>query len=129
MKDDRLYLIHIQESIDRIEEYVINGKESFFADAKTQDAVVRNLQILAESTQRLSQELKADRSEVDWKKIAGFRNILVHDYLYVDPVLVWEIVEDKLAQLKRTVAQMLVSLEGSGEEPNDSPAETSDSGL
>ena len=59
----------------------------------------------------------------------GFRNILVHDYLYVDPVLVWEIVEDKLAQLKRTVAQMLVSLEGSGEEPNDTPAKTSDSGL
>ena len=123
MKDDRLYLIHIQESIDRIEEYVINGKESFFADAKTQDAVVRNLQILAESTQRLSQKLKADFSEVDWKKIAGFRNILVHDYLYVDPVLVWKIVEDKLAQLKRTVAQMLVSFDSSGEGRNDPPAD------
>ena len=123
MKDDRLYLIHIQESIDRIEEYVINGKESFFADAKTQDAVVRNLQILAESTQRLSQKLKADHSEVDWKKIAGFRNILVHDYLYVDPVLVWKIVEDKLAQLKRTVAQMLVSFDSSGEGRNGPPAD------
>ena len=123
MKDDRLYLIHIQESIDRIEEYVINGKESFFADAKTQDAVVRNLQILAESTQRLSQKLKADHSEVDWKKIAGFRNILVHDYLYVDPVLVWKIVEDKRAQLKRTVAQMLVSFDSSGEGRNDPPAD------
>jgi len=123
VKDDRLYLIHIQESIDRIEEYVINGKESFFADAKTQDAVVRNLQILAESTQRLSQKLKADHSEVDWKKIAGFRNILVHDYLYVDPVLVWKIVEDKLAQLKRTVAQMLVSFDSSGEGRNGPPAD------
>ena len=121
MKDDRLYLIHIQESIDRIEEYVINGKESFFADAKTQDAVVRNLQILAESTQRLSQKLKADHSEVDWKKIAGFRNILVHDYLYVNPVLVWQIVEDKLPQLKRTVGQMLASFDNSGEGRNDAP--------
>lgn len=123
MKDDRLYLIHIKECIERIKEYVINGKESFFADAKTQDAVVRNLQILAESTQRLSQKLKADHSEVDWKKIAGFRNILVHDYLYVNPVLVWQIVEDKLPQLKRTVSQMLVSFDSSGEGRNDAPAD------
>ena len=122
MKDDRLYLIHIQESIDRIEEYVINGRESFLADAKTQDAVVRNLQILAESTQRLSQKLKADHSEVDWKRIAGFRDLLVHDYLYVNPVLVWQIVEDKLPQLKRTVGQMLVSFDSSGEERNDAAA-------
>ena len=54
MKDDRLYLLHISESLERIEEYVAEGREAFFADRKTQDAVLRNLQTLAESSQRLS---------------------------------------------------------------------------
>ena len=51
----------------------------------------------------------------------GFRNTLVHDYLYVNPVLVWQIVEDKLPQLKRTVGQMLASFDNSGEGRNDAP--------
>lgn len=52
MKDDRLYLIHIRECIERVETYTRGGREEFFGDNKTQDAVVRNLQILAESTRR-----------------------------------------------------------------------------
>ena len=71
MKDDRLYLIHIRECINRIKRYTAEGKEVFFADAKTQDAVLRNLQTLAESTQRLSADLKVAHPEVDWRGIAG----------------------------------------------------------
>ena len=59
MKDDRLYLIHIQEAIERIEEYTQKGKEDFLEDRKTQDAVLRNLHTLAESSQRISLNLKA----------------------------------------------------------------------
>ena len=58
MKDDRLYLIHIQEAIERIEEYTREGEEYFLEDRKTQDAVLRNLQTLAESSQRISSRLK-----------------------------------------------------------------------
>ena len=54
MKDDRLYLIHVRECIERIEQYTLGGKDAFFTDAKTQDAVLRVLQTLAESTQRIS---------------------------------------------------------------------------
>lgn len=67
MKDDRLYLLHISENLERIEEYVAEGKEAFFADRKTEDAVLRNLQTLAESSQRLSEPLKGSRSEIDWR--------------------------------------------------------------
>ncbi len=81
MKDDRLFLLHISESLERVEAYVAGGREVFFADTKTQDAVLRNLQTLAESTQRISESLKASRPEIDWRGIAGLRNILVHDYL------------------------------------------------
>ena len=107
MKDDRLYLIHVHESIARIEEYTAGRREVFFADRKTQDDVLRNLQTLAESTQRLSADLKAARPEVDWRGMSGLRNILVHDYLGINLVRVWEIVQRDLPVLKRQVEMLL----------------------
>lgn len=83
--DDRLYLEHIKEAIRLIERTVaVRGKEGFLADADIRDATLYRLQTLAESTQRLSQELKARHSEVPWAGIAGFRNRIVHGYLGVD---------------------------------------------
>lgn len=114
MKDDRLYLIHIRECLSRIEQYPADGKDVFLRDAKTQDAVLRNLQTLAESTQRLSPALKAMHAEVSWEGIAGLRNVLVHEYLGINLVRVWEIVEHGLPQLKRQVADIL---QGLGEKP------------
>lgn len=58
MKDDRLYLLHIKEALEWIEEFASAGEAEFFADRKTQDAVLRNLHTLSESTQQLSTELK-----------------------------------------------------------------------
>lgn len=107
MKDDRLYLLHISESLERIEEYVAEGRKAFFADRKTQDAVLRNLQTLAESTQRLSEPLRASRPEIDWRGIAGLRNILVHDYLGISLSRVWEIVEVFLPRLQAAVHHWL----------------------
>ena len=72
-----------------------------------QDAVLRNLQTLAESTQRLSENFKGKHPEVDWYKISGFRNVLVHDYLGVDLEMVWKITERDLPNLKRSINEML----------------------
>ena len=110
MKDDRLCLMHIQECITRIQQYTAAGHEVFAADTKTQDAVLRNLHTLAESTQRLSAPLKARHPEVEWAAIAGFRNVLVHDYLGINLNRVWEIVENDLPDLKPHVAAMLAEL-------------------
>jgi uncharacterized protein with HEPN domain len=68
-------------------------------DTKTQDAVLRNLQVLAESTQRLSNGLKARHSEVPWRTIAAFRNVLVHGYLGVNLERVWQILHEDLPPL------------------------------
>jgi uncharacterized protein with HEPN domain len=103
VKDDRLYLIHILESIARIEEYTAEGRAAFFADTRTQDAVLRNLQTMAESTQRLSTDLKSAHPEIDWRGISGLRNILVHDYLGINLVRIWEIVENDLRVLKSQI--------------------------
>ncbi len=103
MKDDKLYLIHITECIARIEKYVTGGREEFINSSLIQDAVVRNLQVLAESTQRLSDNLKNKIPEVDWKSISGFRNILVHDYLGVDVDRIWQIIQTDLPTLKAAI--------------------------
>jgi len=108
MKDDRLYLIHISECIERIESYITEkGKQQFLDSSLIQDAIIRNLQVLSESTQRLSDAAKESMSEVDWFKIAGFRNVLVHDYLGVDIGRVWNILEKDLPVLKKAVQKML----------------------
>ncbi|MGD9946840.1 MAG: DUF86 domain-containing protein [Desulfobulbus sp.] len=105
MKDDNLYLIHIKESIEKIELYS-TGLDfvSFSQNTLVQDAVLRNLQVLVESTQRLSETFKSLHPEIEWYKIAGLRNILVHDYIGIDLGTVWVVVEMKLSELK-TVAQ------------------------
>jgi uncharacterized protein with HEPN domain len=66
MKDDRLYLIHIKECIERIESYLGNAdKREFLNSTLLQDAAIRNLQVLAESTQRLSDETKESRPDIE----------------------------------------------------------------
>ena len=107
MKDDKLYLIHMSECIQRIEKYTTDGCDEFMRVDMIQDAVIRNLQIMAESSQRISEKCKQRHPEVDWFKISGFRNVLVHDYLGVDLERVWNIIVNDLPDLKKAVIAML----------------------
>jgi len=107
MKEDRVYLLHILECIRRIEEDTADGKDAFLASHTPQDAVLRNLQTLAESTQRLSEATKARHPEIEWVRIVAFRNVLVHDYLGVDVERIWEIAPRDVTELKRTVTEIL----------------------
>jgi uncharacterized protein with HEPN domain len=100
VKDDRLYVDHVLECITRVDRYCRSGDEAFRESELIQDAVLRNLQTLAESTQRISDRLKALHPEVDWRAIAGFRNVLVHDYLGVNIDRIWEIVSVHLPALR-----------------------------
>ena len=107
MKDDRVYLKHILRCICRIEEYTDGGKEIFFSSPIVQDATLRNLQTLAESTQRLSLDLKSRHPKVDWRALAGFRNVLVHDYLGIDIGYVYESIQEQIPILKAAVEALL----------------------
>jgi len=112
VKDDSVYLKHILESIRRIEENTRDGREKFLETHTLQDAVLRNLQTLSESTQRLSDALKAKRSEIEWNRIAAFRNILVHDYLGIDMERIWDLVQRDVPALKRAAEALLRPVEG-----------------
>ena len=114
MKDDRVYLGHILRCISRIEEYVTGSREDFSSSHLVQDAVLRNLQTMAESTQRLSRAAKERRPEVDWAALAGLRNVLVHAYLGVDLDQIQRALEQDMPRLKAACDALLEGLETSG---------------
>lgn len=114
MKDDRAYLLHIAECIRRVEENTSGGHDVFLTTHTLQDAVLRNLQTMSESTQRLSEELRAKHSEADWRRIAAFRNVLVHDYLGIDLERIWQITQQEVQQLKGTIQAALSDVGPSG---------------
>ena len=106
-KDNTVYIEHMMTCIQKINEYTEESKEKFFNSTLIQDAVIRNLQVLAESSQRISDELKSKNIEISWREISGFRNILVHDYLGIDCDTIWSVVEKDLPVLLGSLEKML----------------------
>jgi len=100
VKDEQAYLLHAIEAIDAIQRYTVDGREAFFSDGKTQDAVIRNIEILGQAVKGISDDTRALEPGVPWRKIAGMRDKLIHEYFGVDLALVWDVVEDELPALR-----------------------------
>ena len=111
-ESDDVLLKHIQECIARIREYTADGRTAFYESTLVQDAVMRNLQNLAESTQRLSETIKNSEPHVPWRDIAGFRNVLTHDYFGINLDTVWSVVEADLPHLALAIDRMALALHG-----------------
>lgn len=107
----RTYLEDILQSITRIEDYTRPGREQFDADTRTQDAVARNFEIVGEVVKRLPDDLLTTQPAIPWRAIAGFRDVLIHDYATIDLDEVWLTIERDLPPLKRAVQAMLESLD------------------
>ena len=105
MKDDKVYVDHILLCLDRVAKYTASGHDAYLADTMIQDAVIRNLQTLAESTMRLSDGFKAKCSQIDWKGISSFRNVVVHEYLGLQLNEIWNVVVEDLPALKDCLAK------------------------
>ena len=107
-RSDRDLLGDIQEALRRARSYTEGQSyEQFLADTKTQDAVIRSLDILGEATKKLSPALRESHPEIPWKSLAGVRDKLIHDYFGVNIDIVWQIVEDQLPGLAAQVESML----------------------
>ncbi|ELR98487.1 DUF86 domain-containing protein [Gloeocapsa sp. PCC 73106] len=111
MREQRLYLNDILESINLIQSYVFKGKEEFLNTRLIQDAVIRNLEVIGEATKKLSPEIKASHSSIPWRQIAGLRDVLIHNYMKVDPDEIWGVVENNLDDLKKEVELILQELD------------------
>ena len=103
MKDDRLHLLYIIEAIDKILQYTKEGRDAFIANPMAQDAVIRNFEIIGEAVKQLSAEVKKKNPKIPWKRIAGFRDVLIHDYMMVELEEVWNVVSHHLADLGREI--------------------------
>lgn len=110
MRSDRVYLLHILECVKKIFDYTSSGKEQFLSDSKTQDAVIRNLEIIGEAVKQLSDGLRDDNPDIPWKQIAGMRDKMIHDYLGVNIRLVWGVVEDELPNLQKKIEGFLLQI-------------------
>jgi uncharacterized protein with HEPN domain len=107
-RDYRLFLDDIIAAITKIREYTVDLDYSAFSkDSKTQDAVVRNLEIIGEAAGRLPESLCFKAPKIEWRKIVGLRNILAHEYFGVSLPVVWDILQNKIDPLESACRNLL----------------------
>lgn len=105
---DRDFLGDIQEALEMIRLYTKGFTyRKFFDDRKTQDAVVRNFEVIGEAAKNVSEDLKTKYPEVEWKNIAGLRDKLIHFYFGIDYKIVWNITKKELPRLRKQINEIL----------------------
>lgn len=108
IKDNIIYIQHILESIAKINIYCkYKKKKDFINDDMLKDAVVRNIEIIGEASKRVSPEFKRIHSKIPWKDIAGMRDKIIHDYIGIDYLIVWNVVKKDLPVLKKALENIL----------------------
>jgi len=111
-KDARIFLSHILESIEKIEEFTKDmSKETFMSTALTQDAVIRRLEIIGEATKNIPDEFAKKYRDVPWSEMSRMRDKLIHKYFGVDFELAWDVVKADLPVLKKKIKSILEELE------------------
>jgi uncharacterized protein with HEPN domain len=108
MKDDKLYLGHINDAIATIEEYLGNINYGEFCENKMMaDAVVRQLEIIGEAAAKLNKNFRNIHSEIPFRDIIDMRNVLIHDYAGVNTMIVWETCKIDLPPLKEYIRKLM----------------------
>lgn len=95
------------EAIDKIEQYISGMSFDVFSkDNKTIDAVVRNLEIIGEASNRLPADFKESHTQIEWHKVVGLRHRIVHEYFGIDLQIVWQILQKDLPSLRDALSQI-----------------------
>lgn len=107
MKDDLAPLYDIVERIELAIDFAGSSKSAFLGDRKSQEAVIRELEVIGEASKRISEATRRLAPEVPWKKMAGFKDVAIHQYGSVDVERVWAIVEGDLPRVKSHIRRLL----------------------
>jgi uncharacterized protein with HEPN domain len=108
IKDPLIYLEQIKEAVEIIEKYTAGMKKvSFVRPSAVQDAVILRLEIIGEAARNVPADFQKENPQIPWRKIADFRNKLIHDYFGVDFDLVWNILQKDLPKLKKQISKLL----------------------
>jgi len=111
-RDYKTCLEDISDAIGKIGRYTAgHTSETLAADEKTLDAVIRNLEVIGEATKNIPDDVRASYPEVEWRRIAGLRDILIHQYFGIDQDIVWDILQNKLPMLATQIKRILESLD------------------
>ena len=107
-RDYRVYLDDILDAVTKIRDYTSGmNLEGLKNDPKTLDAVVRNLEVIGEAAKKIPDDVRRRYPAIEWKKIAGLRDILIHEYFGIDVNIIWDIVQTKLPTLKEQIKKVL----------------------
>lgn len=110
--DFRLFLTDIRLACAKIGRYTSGlGFDAFIADEKTYDAVLRNLAIIGEAVKQVPQEVRALNPHIEWRKIARFRDIVIHHYFGIDNAIVWDVVQNKIPELQGQLETIMLPAE------------------
>lgn len=111
-KDPKVFIGHITESIELIEEYTKNlTTDKFKKNIAMQDAIIRRLEIIGEAVKNIPSTFKVKYPEIPWKQMAGMRDILIHEYFDVDLFLTWTVVQRELPVIKIKLQKILFEIE------------------
>ena len=107
-KDISIFLKHILESLDKIEEYIKTiSKTDFINSAQIQDAVIRRLEIIGEATKNLPANFREKHNDIPWNEVARMRDKLIHGYFGVDLNITWNVIKNNLPSLKKKIKDIL----------------------
>jgi uncharacterized protein with HEPN domain len=107
-RDSAVFLEDIAQACAKISRYTTAMTlDTFRQDDRTVDAVVRNLEVIGEAVKRLPEDIRSQIPGIDWKRVAGLRDLLIHQYFGVDLEIVWEICQEKVPTLEAAVSSFL----------------------
>ena len=110
MNPDELYIRHIIDALAKVTEYTGVVHETFLKDSHWQDAIIRQLEVVGEATKRLSDELRFQYPDVPWRRMAGLRDVLIHDYMGVDIEAVWVVASSLASEMRRRLMEILTEI-------------------
>jgi len=110
---DEIRLRHILDAIEEIEVYLSKVDfQSFLQDSMIRFACIKQMEIIGEASNHISEKLKSEFTNIEWAQIIGMRNVFIHEYFGIDSSVVWEIIKNDIPELKNRITLILQSLSG-----------------